>query len=192
MRAAGPLDGLPVAVLGASTIGLLTLGMATAAGAATIVATDLVAEKRRRALEWGAGSALDGRSDELAEQLREACGERPAVVFDCVGSPATVALALGAVAKGGDVVVLGAEHGEVRVDLALVQDGEVTLTGCAMYTAGDLAVAEAYVAAHDELVSGLVSEALPVTDAARAFAIAGSGQALKVQLLGEAALAGAP
>jgi threonine dehydrogenase-like Zn-dependent dehydrogenase len=186
---AGDLAGKTVAVLGASTIGLLTIGMTTAAGAARLVATDLSADKRSRSIRWGADAAIDGGDEDVVEGVLVAAGRKPEVVFDCVGSPGTFGLALDLVDKAGTVCVVGADHGSASLRLDAVQDGEVTITGVAMYTAFDFARAAAYVADNVELVSSLVSAEFPVSNAAEAFGLAASGAAVKVQLVG---MGGAP
>ena len=181
---AGTIKDQTVAVLGASTIGLLTIGMVVAARPAFVAATDLREEKRRRAIQWKADIAVDGAGDGVVERLLEKIGKRPDVVFDCVGNRATFAVAAGMVAKGGFIVVVGADHGDANLPLGDVQDGEVTVTGVAMYTPADVLAARGYVAAHVELVSSLVSAEFPVAQAAEAFDLAASGAAVKVQLVG--------
>ena len=186
VRRAGAAEGRTVAVLGASTIGLLTTGMAVAAGPALVLATDLNEEKRRLSVEWGADVAVDGTGGDVVERLLEKAEKRPDIVFDCVGSRSTFAVAAGVVAKGGSIVVVGADHGDARLPLGDIQDGEITVTGVAMYTPADMSAAQEYVADHVQLVSGLVSAEFPVSQAEEAFQLAASGAAVKVQLAGRA------
>ena len=160
---AGAVGGKTVAVLGASTIGLLTIGITSGARPEQLVATDLSADKRSRACDSGAGSAVDGAGEDVTQRLLDAVERRPDVVFDCVGSPHTFGLALDVVAKAGTVCVVGAHHGRASVRLEAVQDGEVTITGISMYTAFDFAAAAAYVAANVQRVSSLVSAEFPVS-----------------------------
>jgi L-iditol 2-dehydrogenase len=181
---AGALEGRTVAVLGASTIGLLTTGMAVAAGPALVLTTDLREEKRRLSTEWGADLAVDGAGDDVVGRVLEKAERRPDVVFDCVGSARTFAVAAGVIAKAGTIVVVGADHGDASLPLGDIQDREVTVTGVAMYTPADVSAAQAFVADHVALVSGLVSAEFPVSQAPEAFRLAASGTAVKVQLVG--------
>jgi L-iditol 2-dehydrogenase len=181
---AGTVKDRTVAVLGASTIGLLTIGMVVAARADFVVATDLREEKRQQALRWKADIALDGAGDGVVQQLLEKIEKRPDIVLDCVGNRATFAVAAGVVAKGGSIIVVGADHGDANLPLGVVQDGEVTVTGVAMYTPADMLAARRYVADHVELVSSLVTAEFPMPQAAEAFDLAASGMAVKVQLVG--------
>jgi threonine dehydrogenase-like Zn-dependent dehydrogenase len=184
-RAGGP-SGRRVLVLGASTIGLLTLATLLAAGAERVAVTELDAAKRERALEWGAQAALDAGGCDVSSSVSRALAGAPDVIFDCVGNPTTLTLALDVVAKGGLVLVVGADHGVAQLPLDVVQDREVSIGGVAMYTDEDFRAALDFVAGHAPQVSGLVSAVLPVADASQAFELAASGRAVKVQLSGKA------
>ncbi|HXW80135.1 MAG TPA: zinc-binding dehydrogenase [Acidimicrobiales bacterium] len=129
-------------------------------------------------------------------QLRGLCAPDGSIAFNCgsiafspdgktlaTGSPRTFAVAAGVIAKAGTIVVVGADHGDASLPLGDIQDREVTVTGVAMYTPADVSAAEAFVADHVELVSGLVTAEFPVSQAPEAFRLAASGAAVKVQLV---------
>src|SRR5690242_19652782 len=119
--------GKAVAVLGAGTIGLLVLAVLTAHGARRVVVTDMMAAKRDKALELGAGAdaavdaAVDAAAPDAAEQVRTALGESADIVIDCVAIQPTVrqAIAIAIADKGGTVVIVGVPSADVTIPLAL-------------------------------------------------------------------------
>jgi threonine dehydrogenase-like Zn-dependent dehydrogenase len=82
-----------------------------------------------------------------------------ATVLDCVGSEASVALALQVVAPGGTVVMVGMP-GRVSVDLTSLWHREVAVRGAYAYTAADFGRAFELVA--DSGLGRLVSALYPL------------------------------
>ena len=101
VRLTGDLRGKAVAVFGAGTIGLLTLLAAKRAGAGRVVCTDLLASKRRLALDLGADAVVGSGDDGVAEAVRDELGESGDAVFDCVATQETLADAIKLAATGG-------------------------------------------------------------------------------------------
>lgn len=149
---AGLDEGDTVAVLGAGT-----LGLAVTAALATLAATGRIAgpgalivgarypHQRRWAAELGATVALP--PDQLGRAVRRrsrslaigppttASGRLTGgadMVFDCVGSAASIAESLALVRPRGKVVLVGMP-GKVHVDLASLWHREVTLAGAYAY-----------------------------------------------------------
>jgi L-iditol 2-dehydrogenase len=176
---AGDLTGAKVVVLGAGTIGFLTLIAARQAGAATVVCTDLRAEMRARASRFGAEHVLPADDPDLPGSVTGLLGEVD-VVFDCVASEASVSQAVTLVRKGGTVIVVGVPAGRVSVPLDLVQDHEITLRGCLMYTGADIRVAMELLAAAAVPTKELISSVFPLDRAADAFRAVASGEHGKV------------
>jgi S-(hydroxymethyl)glutathione dehydrogenase/alcohol dehydrogenase len=99
--------GARVAVIGAGGIGLNVIQGAVIAGAEQIVAIDVRPKPLALAQQFGATHTIDGATDATAA-IRDLTNGRGAdVVFDTVGSPATLTLALAATRKGGAVVLTG-------------------------------------------------------------------------------------
>lgn len=178
---AGDLTGRTVAVLGAGPIGLLVLAAARHAGAARVVVTDLLDVKRERALRLGAESALPAGAPDLVAQAHTAL-ERPAdVVFDCVTREASMAQAIGLVAKGGRIIVVGVgAPGPTPVRLDLVQDREIRVEGSLMYTAEDYRTALDLISSGAIDTDALITGTFPLEDAAAAFAAALAPEHVKV------------
>ncbi|GAA2682228.1 MULTISPECIES: zinc-binding dehydrogenase [Actinosynnema] len=124
----GPGD--VVAVFGLGGVGLAALLAARAAGAARIVAVDLVAGKRELALRLGATDAVAAGPD-VVEVVRELTGGGAEKVVDTTGAPAALAQAYAATAPGGTTVTVGLPHPDrelVLPALSLVAE-ERTLRG---------------------------------------------------------------
>jgi S-(hydroxymethyl)glutathione dehydrogenase / alcohol dehydrogenase len=95
--------GSSAVVIGAGGVGVNAIQGAALAGAAPIVAVDIVPAKR-----FGATHAIDGREGDVAALVREVTAGRGAdYVFVTVGSPAAVGQALSLVGRGGTVVLVG-------------------------------------------------------------------------------------
>jgi 2-desacetyl-2-hydroxyethyl bacteriochlorophyllide A dehydrogenase len=183
VRVSGGVTGKRVAVLGAGAIGLLTLQAAKAAGASTIVATDLNLTKRDLARSLGATAAFDPTQPDVVDQMRRQLGGHADVVFDCVSIQQTMDQAIALALKGGTVVVVGVPEDDVRVPLALIQDREVRIQGSAMYTREDVLEAMRLIAEGEVDVRTLVTQTFSLDQAAAGFAAANAGGEVKVQLI---------
>ena len=67
------------------------------------------------------------------------------LAFECVGVEATLAAATENLAKGGTLVVVGVFGDKPRMDLGLVQDRELRITGTLMYQRPDYEQAVAWI-----------------------------------------------
>ncbi|WP_016907997.1 zinc-dependent alcohol dehydrogenase [Streptomyces xiaopingdaonensis] len=180
VRRAGDLSGARVLVLGAGPIGLLTVVAARAAGAGVVVATDLAAEKREAAREFGADATLPADAPDLPERARELLGGPADAAFDCVSVSASLTQAVRSVDKGGTVLVVGVPTGPQTVPVDLAQDRELTLRGCLMYVADDVRRAVGLLADGAVPVERLVTSVHSLERAGEAFDAAGGGGELKV------------
>jgi S-(hydroxymethyl)glutathione dehydrogenase/alcohol dehydrogenase len=99
--------GARVAVIGAGGVGLNVVQGAVIARCETIVAIDVRPVPLTIAQQFGATHAIDASLDVPAEVRRLTGGRGADFVFDTVGSPATLGVALAATRKGGTVVLTG-------------------------------------------------------------------------------------
>jgi 2-desacetyl-2-hydroxyethyl bacteriochlorophyllide A dehydrogenase len=180
--AGGDLRGLKVAVLGAGTIGLLLLIAVRAAGAEAVAITDLQPGKLERARRLGAKAAIDARDEAAVDRIKEALSGRPDVVFDAVSIQPSINQAIALAQKGGTVVVVGVATGPVQIPLPIIQDQEIRIEGSAMYVRQDVERAIELVRQGAVPVEEMVTATYPLERAAEAFAAAGSGEQVKVQL----------
>ncbi|MGW0433839.1 zinc-dependent alcohol dehydrogenase [Micromonospora sp. NPDC003197] len=180
-RIAGDLHGANVVVLGAGTVGILCVVAARAAGAATIVVTDLEPAKRERALKLGADAAVDAADPQFATAVRRAYdGGHADVVFDCVAMEVSIRQAFDVLRRAGTLLVVGVPPRAGSVPLPEVQDWEMRIQGCANYTAADMQTAIAIAVAGGLPSEQIVSTVFPVEEAAAAFAAAANGSVGKI------------
>ena len=107
-------------VIGAGGLGQFGVQVLKALTATTIAVVETREPARARARTAGADHVF-APSEETAEQLRGATGGRGAdVVLDFVGSPTTLALAAAVVRPLGDLTIVGAGGGNVRVGFGIL------------------------------------------------------------------------
>ncbi|RMI39722.1 alcohol dehydrogenase [Actinomadura harenae] len=106
LYSANIVPGDTVAVFGLGGVGLAALLAARAAGAARIVAVDVVDHKRDLALRLGASGAVAGGPDAV-EAVRELTGGGAEKVIDTTGVAAVLAQAYAATRAGGTTVTVG-------------------------------------------------------------------------------------
>ena len=191
VRLAGDVKERAVVILGAGTIGLLLLRVVIAHGAKRVVVTDVLPDKRERALRLGADAVVDAAASDVVDQVRRALGESADVVFDCVAIAPTVQQGVAMASKGGTVMIVGVPTKDVMVPLAVVQDQQIRIQGSATYLPED------YAESIDLLIRGVI----PVDDVItavfgldslpEAFAASLSGHQIKVLVSIDAAQFGA-
>lgn len=124
------VPGSSVVVFGCGGVGISCLQGARAAGAATIVAVDLVDEKLEMAKQFGATHAVkpDGL-DELKEQLTANQGFDYSM--EAIGSSVTMRAAYDAIRRGGTACIVGVGRAEDMLELSALElfYSEKTLVG---------------------------------------------------------------
>jgi 2-desacetyl-2-hydroxyethyl bacteriochlorophyllide A dehydrogenase len=97
-----------VLIIGAGPIGQMSIRWARAAGCASIIVVDAVAERMALAKAGGASVTITGSIDKVCgEVLKAGGGKLPRVVIDSTGNAAVFSAALGLADKFGTVVLLG-------------------------------------------------------------------------------------
>ena len=180
VRLAGDVAGRTVAVLGTGTIGLFTVAVLRAHGAGKIVSTDTNPAKRERAAALGADVTIDARSADVAGQVRAALGGSADIVFDCVAIQSSMDQATAIADKGGTVVVVGVPAAEVTVPLPVVQDHQIRIQGSATYLLEDYRESAALLGTGAVRAADFVTATRPLAQVAEAFALAASGDHVKV------------
>jgi Zn-dependent alcohol dehydrogenase len=95
-----------VAVIGCGGVGLQVVAACRLAGAGTIAAVDLAADKLELALAQGATHAFDA-AERPVSAIRRLTDGGVDHAFEVVGRPETIRLAWGAIRPGGSAVVVG-------------------------------------------------------------------------------------
>lgn len=165
-----------VAVLGCGATGLLLVHAAVAQGV-RVLAHDKFPDKQAMAERLGAVIPSDG---DIARVWQT---ENVTTVFECAGATATVDLALSAVPRGGQVVLMGLATGTASfVPLRLVRE-EIRVSGSIIYDhPADFRKAIALVAAGTLQPSRIVTDTLSFGEIARALDLASTGQSGKLHL----------
>lgn len=99
--------GETVAVIGCGGVGLATINAAKIAGAGRIIAADPVPEKRALAERLGATDTIDPTADDAAKQIVDLTKGGVDHAIEAVGRPASGALAVKALRRGGTATILG-------------------------------------------------------------------------------------
>lgn len=135
---AGDLQGRNVVVLGAGTIGNLVGQVAGAYGAGGVLITDLSAYRLDKARVCGMSYAANTQREDLGAAILDAFGPNKAdLIFECVGAEQTISQAITHARKGSIIVVVGVFGKRPVIDVGLIQDRELTLTGTLMYQKRD-------------------------------------------------------
>lgn len=153
-------------IVGSGMIGLLVVQALRAAGCERVIAVDIDPLKLERARAMGAEvvSALD--PDHVSATVRELTLRRGAdVAFEIVGKSDTLDLAIDAVRKGGDVVLVGNLEPSVRLPLQKVVTRQLTLHGTAA-SCGEYPWALEMIARHRVDVGSLISAVAPLHEGA--------------------------
>ena len=109
--------GETVAVVGCGGVGLATINAAKIAGAGRIIACDPIAEKRALAIKLGATDVIDPMADGAAASIIEMTKGGVDHAIEAVGRPASAALAVASLRRGGTATILGMMPLNERVSL---------------------------------------------------------------------------
>jgi 2-desacetyl-2-hydroxyethyl bacteriochlorophyllide A dehydrogenase len=180
VRRAGDLTGKRVVVIGAGPIGLFVTIAALEAGAERVVVADLLDSKRSRAERLGAHGSFDPTADDAAGRAVDELQGRAHVVFDCVSRESTVHLAIEVLDKGGALMTIGVPAGPTTIDLDLVQDRELSITGNLMYVREDVEHAIALLRRKPFPIDEIVTSTFPLEQASEAFHTSDDPEQVKV------------
>jgi alcohol dehydrogenase len=112
--------GASAAVIGLGGVGLNALLGARVAGAARIVAVDLLPSRLDLARELGATDVFDAREPDCARDIREATGGGVDFAFEMAGSVPALDLAYRITRRGGTTVTAGLANPEKHLSLQQV------------------------------------------------------------------------
>lgn len=134
-------EGATVLVLGLGGIGLSAVQGARLAGAARIVVSDPVAQRREAAKALGATDFIDPASDDVALRALAISPVGLDYAFECAGSAALVQTGLSSVRNGGTVVCVGAPPIDQAITIAPAAAfviSEKKLVGCTLGSSNSL------------------------------------------------------
>ena len=113
-----------VAVLGCGGLGLIAISVLRAKGIKNIVGCDIDDAKLAAARKQGAKSTVSTRAPDAAQRLQGI-----AAAIDLVGAPATAALGIAALRKGGRYVICGLYGGELVHPLPPIAQRAIGIVG---------------------------------------------------------------
>jgi alcohol dehydrogenase, propanol-preferring len=120
-----PLNkGDAVAVLGCGGLGLIGISILKARGVRNIIGCDIDDAKLAAARRLGAKKTVNTRAAEALQQVQGVAG-----AIDFVGSPATAALGIAALRKGGRYVLCGLYGGELTQPLPPIAQRAIGIVG---------------------------------------------------------------
>ena len=127
--------GSTVAVVGCGGVGQSVIQGARIAGAARIIAVDLVEMKRKTALQFGATDVVDPAEGDAVAQVKALTGGRGVdYSFEVIGLPETITSAHGMARNGGTVCIVGMTR----------MDAQITLSAFALFYEGKTIVGSKY------------------------------------------------
>ena len=177
--------GATMLILGSGVAGLLHIKLAKAAGAAKVIATDVVEFRKAAAQKAGADFVIDGRED-VPARLREANdGNLADLVVTCTGAPKAIAQGLASVDRGGTVLFFAPIDPAAKVDIPFneVWREEVTITSSYGGSPRDIRDSINLLREKRLVVTDLVTHVLPLAKAAEGFRlVAAARDSIKVIL----------
>ena len=158
VRKGGDVTGKRVLVLGAGTIGNLVAQAARALGAQAVMITDINDYKLEKAKECGIDFMVNTAQEDLGQAITTHFGPNKAdLILECVGVQATADQAVANARKGSTIVIVGVFGARPTIDLGLVQDRELNLSGTLMYQKSDYAKAMELIASGKMQLNNLIT-----------------------------------
>ena len=141
LNTAKVVEGATVLVQGLGGIGLSVIQGVRLAGAARIIASDPVADRREMAKRLGATDLIDPTSEDVVERTRTLTEVGADYAFEAAGRAALVESCLASVRNGGTVVAVGAppiDQSFTIAPAAAFTISEKKLLGCTLGSANSL------------------------------------------------------
>ncbi|MBI4215855.1 MAG: alcohol dehydrogenase catalytic domain-containing protein [Chloroflexi bacterium] len=176
--------GQGVLVIGSGVAGLLHVALARAQGAGPIVATDLSPYRLEAARRLGADAALPAGEDLPAALRRLNAGRLADLVVVCAGSPEAILQGMGALERGGVLLIFAPTRPGVTVALPVWErlwGNDVTITTSYAGSPDDCREALDHIRTRRVPVAGLVTHRLGLAETGLGFGlVAAAGESLKV------------
>ena len=164
------LKGAKVAVLGAGPIGILVAQAAKGLGAESVLVTDVAEGRLAKAKECGADFTADTSKEDFGAAMVRAFGpDKADGIYDCAGNNITMGQAIKYARKGSTIILVAVFAGPATVDLAVLNDHELTLDTTMMYRHEDYIAAIELVDSGKVLLAPLISKHFAFKDYAEAY-----------------------
>jgi L-iditol 2-dehydrogenase len=168
---AGDMKDKKVVVLGAGPIGNLVAQTARAMGAARVISVDLNEFRLKKASACGIDRTVNSGKEDLKSAIEKTFGkyEMADVFFECAGAAATMTSSLTLARKGTPVVVVAVFGEIIGMDMALVNENELTLIGTARYVIEDFSTAIQLVNTGRVKLSPIITDYFDFNDFGKAY-----------------------
>lgn len=133
VNAARLAPGERVLVMGGGPIGLACAAWARHFGARDVIVSDFVPARLALAEKLGATATIDAGKESVVGAYKRHAGQRPDVIFECVGVPGTQQLAMDYAPMGGRIVILGVCMAPDRIQPVKALTKELTVSYAYMY-----------------------------------------------------------
>lgn len=180
---AGSVSGRKVLVMGAGTIGILLAATVHTFGGLLVAVSDVVPQRRAKALELGADAVLDPTRDEFFHDAQGMAIAGFDLIFEASGSSSALIQAFRLAALGGSIIQIGTlGKGDVPIPANSIMNREINLMGSMRYGV-DFDDALALARAQRIDLRRFISHVIPIDSASDALLLAGDrSNSLKVQL----------
>ncbi len=170
LRRGGDVTGKQILVLGAGPIGNLVGQVAKGLGAAKVMITDVSDFRIDMAKQCGLDYPVNTAKEDLANTIDAKFGESKAdLILECAGAQPAISQALSTARKGTTIVVVGVFSKKPEVDLALVQDRELSIVGTLMYQRKDYETAIRLLAEGRLILEKLITTRFTFADYQKAY-----------------------
>lgn len=131
---AGDVNGKSICVLGAGPIGILTAQVAKGLGAHNVMITDVSDIRLAKAKGVGVEACINTKTEDFATEFIRYFGpDKADVIYDCAGNNITMNQAIRSARKGSVLILVAVFDGMATVDLAVLNDHELSLNTSMMY-----------------------------------------------------------
>lgn len=125
--------GQTVLVSGAGPIGLLCVQAAIAAGATTVIVTDIADKRLEKAKTIGATHIINAKEDEIPQKIKNLTGLGVDIFLDCAGVQASYTTGIQSLKNGGTAVLVALFGKPVTTDALDQVLREITVKGIIAY-----------------------------------------------------------
>ena len=165
----GVVEGKKAVVIGGGPIGNLVAQTLKARGADQVLLSEVSAYRLATAAKCGIAT-VNPKEKSLTEAINDKFGPDGAdVIFECIGSPATIAESVNIARKGSTIIVVGVVPEPCPINMGYVQDHELSLIGSAMYRVEDYQAAIRLVARGLIEFDALITHRVPFSKYADAY-----------------------
>lgn len=184
VMAAG-VSGRSVLITGVGIIGLMAVTIARAAGAGTILVTDVDPKRLALAKQLGADHTFDARDEDWPAQVRKLThNQGPQVLLEMSGHGKAIHQGFTALRNGGTAALLGLPAGPIELDLP----NDIIFKGATVLGINGRRMFETWYQMESFLLSGrlnlepIITHQIPMKDFDRGIKMMQSGEAIKVVL----------